>query len=455
MSTPELHSGRRMLALPLALVIALGPAGFAPRAFAQQGVPAYSQAPDERPIDQQELDRILAPIALYPDSLLSQILMASTYPLEVVEASRWSRRYPHLKGDAAVRAAAGMNWDPSVQSLVAFPQILTMMDEKLDWTQSLGDAFLSDEARVMDAIQELRRRAYASGHLRSDGRIAVKQRGNVMIVEPADPQIVYVPYYDPRVVYGSWWWAVPPVYWGPWPGYRIRPGTHIGFFWGGGIALSAAYVYGRFDWPERRVNVVRVQNHYNTVIINRNGAAPRSAPSIQRAQAEPSRWRHDPGHRRGIPYRDPQVRQQFATAAPQRPPEEGRPAEARRPPQEGRHFEAVRPPEERRPSEERRHAVERRSADERRAPIGEARMQEQPVRKSEQRMPDSLPRADPARDQGRRGDDRGRADTGPRRMPEAGKEAARGQPEAGPGKGRQREGRNERAAPGKPGTVPG
>src|SRR5881409_2520845 len=124
-------------------------------------------APRKAPATQQELDQMLAPIALYPDSLLSQILMASTYPLEVVEAARWSRANPNLKGDEAVRAVEQNTWDPSVKSLVAFPQILQMMDEKLGWTERLGDAFLSQQALVMDTVQNLRQKAYEVGNLKS------------------------------------------------------------------------------------------------------------------------------------------------------------------------------------------------------------------------------------------------------------------------------------------------
>src|SRR6185369_13968960 len=115
----------------------------------------------------EQLDQMLAPIALYPDSLLSQILMASTYPLEIVEATRWSKANPNLNGDDAVKAAEQNGWDPSVTSLVAFPQILTMMDERLSWTERLGDGFLAQQAQMMDTVQALRQKAYAAGNLKS------------------------------------------------------------------------------------------------------------------------------------------------------------------------------------------------------------------------------------------------------------------------------------------------
>ena len=269
-------------------------------AFPQQDVPMPPQdAPMQgRPaFTQQELDQMLAPIALYPDSLLSQILMAATYPLEVVEASRWTKANPNLQGDQAVQAVAQNNWDPSVKSLVAFPQILLMMDEHLAWTERLGDAFLSQQAQVTDTVQNLRQKAYAAGNLKSTDQIRVEQQGPTIVVESPNPQVVYVPYYDPLVVYGPWWWpAYPPVYWAPWPGYFVRPGFGAGFAWGIGIGVGAGFFFGAFDWPHRHVNVVDVNNFYynRTVIVNRSNV-----------------WEHDPIHRRGIPYRDPVLRQQF------------------------------------------------------------------------------------------------------------------------------------------------
>ena len=195
----------------------------------QQYVPRQSRPA----FTQQELDQMLAPIALYPDSLLSQILMASTYPLEVVEAARWSKANPNLKGDQAVQAVAQNTWDPSVKSLVAFPQILLMMDEKLNWMERLGDAFLAQQQQVMDTVQSLRQKASAAGNLTSNDQIRVEQQGQSIVVEPANPQVVYVPYYDPMVMYGPWWWPLyPPVYWAPWPGYfiwsEIRGGFRVG-----------------------------------------------------------------------------------------------------------------------------------------------------------------------------------------------------------------------------------
>jgi len=267
---------------------------------------------------QEELDQMLAPIALYPDALLSQILMAATYPLEVVEAARWSKANPNLRGDRAVNAVAQNNWDPSVKSLVAFPQIIQMMDDKLDWTERLGDAFLSQQPQVMDTVQNLRQRAYAAGNLRSTDQIRVETQGQTIVVAPANPEIIYVPYYNPTVIYGTWWWpAYPPVYWGPWPGYHVRPGITVGFFFGAGVAIAAHFFFGEFDWHARHVNVVQVNNFY----FNYNAYVNRERAIYQHVNVTNNRvaWGHDPDHRRGVPYRTVALREQYrrVSAAPE------------------------------------------------------------------------------------------------------------------------------------------
>ena len=288
------HLLTRLLALLLTVSFTL----------AQENV---AMAQDRPAFTQQELDQMLAPIALYPDALLSQIMMAATYPLEVVEAERWSRANSGISGERAVRAVERNNWDPSVKSMVAFPQILAMMSDKIDWTERLGDAFLDQESQVMDTVQDLRHRAYAAGNLRSNDNYRVDSQGNYIDIEQADPEFAYVPYYNPNVVYGPWWWSqYPPVYWAPWPGYRERPGFGAGFAWGVGITLGAEFFFGAFDWPQRHVNVVNVNNYYY----------PRNTGVAYRAS---NSWQHEPEHRRGIPYRAPAVREKFspARAAPE------------------------------------------------------------------------------------------------------------------------------------------
>ncbi|MGH8616870.1 MAG: DUF3300 domain-containing protein, partial [Burkholderiales bacterium] len=277
-------------------------------AFAQMPAPGRQ---DDRPqFRQEELDQMLAPIALYPDALLSQVLMAATYPLEVVQAARWSRANPGLKGEQAVRAVEGRDWDPSVKSLAAFPQVLAMMDERLDWTERLGDAFLGQQAQVMDSVQFLRDKAYAAGNLRSNERMRVTRDDRTIVIEPPEPQVVYVPVYNPTVVYGGWWWpAYPPVYWPAPVVYYPRPAFVSGFVWGVGVAIGAGFFYGACDWPRRQVvNVVNVNNYYYTknVYVDRTTVVNRPAPQ---AQAVPVNWQHNPVHRRGVPYRDPAVRQ--------------------------------------------------------------------------------------------------------------------------------------------------
>src|SRR5213594_4913994 len=283
--------------------------------FAQETVsmPQQDAPTQSRTFTQQELDQMLAPIALYPDSLLSQILMASTYPLEVVEAARWSRANPGLKGEEAVNAVEQRDWDASVKSLAAFPQVLAMMDQQLEWTARLGDVFIAQEPQVMETVQSLRQKAYAAGNLRSTEQAYVVQQGEALAIEPDTPQVVYVPYYDPRVAYGSWWWpAYPPVYWTPWPGYYAYPGYPVGFAWGAGIVVGAGFFFSSCDWRARHVTVVNVTN----VTVNRQGIVNR--PGLTRTA--PALWQHDPLHRRGVPYHIASLQRRFgpATQAGQR-----------------------------------------------------------------------------------------------------------------------------------------
>jgi uncharacterized protein DUF3300 len=261
---------RKLLIALLAVLAALPLASGQARA-------AYSRA---------ELDQMLAPIALYPDPLLSQILMAATYPEEVAEAARWSRAHPGVMGDDAVRMVQDYEWDPSVKSLVAFPQVLTRMEEHPDWTQKLGDAFIVQEPAVMEAVQGLRRRAQEAGQLASDERLRVIEQPGTIVIEPANPQYIYVPYYDPLIAYGPWWWsAYPPFYWAPWPGYvrAYRPG----FWWGSPIGVSVGFFFGGVDWHRRYVRVVRTDNYY-----------VRGSYVNRQAGVTGDRWRRDYWQRR-------------------------------------------------------------------------------------------------------------------------------------------------------------
>ncbi len=265
-------------------------------ALAMAASVAFAQ--ERAPFRQEELDQMLAPVALYPDPLLSQILIASTYPLEVVQASRWSRANPGLRGQDAVSAAGEMDWDPSVKALAAFPQVLAMMDENIGWTERLGEAFLAQQAEVMDAVQGLRRRAEAAGNLRSTEQMRVARQGEVIYLEPPAPEIVYVPYYDPVVVYGPWRWPTyPPVFWAPPRAYYAIPARRPAFLWGSGIAVSNNFFFARPDWQRRQVTVVRNQG-----AVNR-------ATAIRRSEQRPT-WEHNAAPR-AVPFRNPEARQRL------------------------------------------------------------------------------------------------------------------------------------------------
>ena len=220
--------------------------------FAGAAAAQYREAP-RGAFSQAELDQMLAPIALYPDALLSQLLTASTYPRDVAEAASWSRVNSGVRGETAVRLVENEPWDPSVIALVAFPQVLAMMDERRDWTERLGDAFIAQPNQVMDTVQELRARADAAGTLTSGEEIVVQRQGRDYVIESPTPEVMYVPYYDPRVAYGTWWWPeYQPIYWNPWPGYSWRHG-YRGLGWGYGITLGSGFHLSYFDWPRRYV----------------------------------------------------------------------------------------------------------------------------------------------------------------------------------------------------------
>src|SRR5215469_7556348 len=256
---------------------------------------AHSPAPQASQADQQllkpeQLDALLAPIALYPDALLAQILMASTYPLEVIEAERWVTANKNLKDDALKTAVGKQSWDDSVKSLVATPSVLDMMSDKLDWTQKLGDAVLAQQPDVMDAIQRLRQKAQANDKLTSNQQQTVsteQQDGKqVIVITPTQPNTVYVPYYNPAVVYGTWPSPTyPPYYWPP-PAYIGAGILATGLAFGAGYALGrwagGGYWGGGMNWGGNNINVNRNVNINN---INRGGG---------------NNWVHNPSHRQGV-----------------------------------------------------------------------------------------------------------------------------------------------------------
>jgi hypothetical protein len=277
-----------------------------PNLFGQQaGAPAVFK--------QEEMDQLVAPIALHPDPLISQILMASTYPLEVVQADRWAKQNASLKGDALTKALEAQDWDPSVRSLVNFPQVLTMMSEKLDWTQKLGDAFLAQEKAVLATIQSLRAKAQASGNLKTTKEQTVIVEEKIIKIEPASPQVVYVPTYNPTVVYGAWPYpAYPPYYYYP-PGYVA---TSM-FAFGAGVAMGAAwgYAWGNCNWGGGDVDIDVNRNTNINNNINRDQAKQKLQERGQINQKGQGKWQHNAEHRKGVSYRDQGTAQKFNKAS--------------------------------------------------------------------------------------------------------------------------------------------
>jgi hypothetical protein len=294
------------LVVPLAaLAIVLAGPLHAQTTPAPAASPPQGAAPQGAAMSQDQLDSLVAPIALYPDQILVQIFMAATYPLDVVEASRFVKaNREKLKGDAMVTAAQEKNWDPSVQSLTAYPQVLEMMNEKLEWMQQLGDAVLADEKAVMATAQRLRQKASDAGNLKSnEQQKVVVQQDKTIIIEPAQPQTVYVPTYNPAVVYGAWWApAYPPYYYPPppyyYPGYAYGAAA-IGF--GVGLAVGAAWGWAGANWGGGDINI----NTNNNFVRNSNNAEFKN-------RANSGKFEHNAGQRKGVAYRDQGTRDKYA-----------------------------------------------------------------------------------------------------------------------------------------------
>jgi len=290
-------------------------------------LPVQAQA---RMYNQAELDALIAPVALYPDEVLSNILVASTYPDDVRQAAEWSRANAQLTGEDAVRAAQPMPWHPSVKALVAFPDLLGRMNESPQWVADLGAAFREQEPYVMDTVQRLRSRAQANGSLQSNDQYTVQRQGPDLAVYPAQPQVVYVPYYDPYVVYGTWWWpAYRPVFWRPW---YPRPA----------VFASTTFVVRSVDWRQRHIvqpgfhgqvarQVVR-NNQPQPVIQSHTQAQPyiqgRGQPYIQNhaapaqpindsSRARPQAWGQRVEQQREFRRESPRAAPQAPVAIPQ------------------------------------------------------------------------------------------------------------------------------------------
>src|ERR1700756_4506945 len=281
------HRASVLLALVVMVVAVAGVAAQQPTRTA-----STTAAPpaDQTLLKPEQLEALVAPIALYPDALLANMLAASTYPLEVVEADRFVKDKKDLKGDALEAQVAKKGWDDSVKALTAPPSVLDMMSDKLDWTKSLGDAMLAQQADLMDAIQRLREKARSNNKLSStkQQKVTVKQQDGkqAIVIEPADPNTMYVPYYEPATVYGAWPYSDYPPYYFGYPSYIgagvVAAGIAFGTAWA--IGRWGNYWGGRFNWGNRNVYV----NRRNTNV-----------------------WQHNSAHRQGVRYNNASVQQRF------------------------------------------------------------------------------------------------------------------------------------------------
>jgi hypothetical protein len=280
-------------------------------AYVPQDTPAGPAAPL---IPNDQLDSLVAPIALYPDPLLSQVLVASTYPLEIIQLQQWLDKHRDLKGEALVAAVEKEDWDPSIQAMAALPDAVKRLAQDVKWTTDLGNAFLAHQSDVMDAVQRMRMKANAAGNLKSNEQMNVETKvvetKTVVIIQPANPQIIYVPSYNPVVVYG------PPVYLYPYPPIYYPPPSYYAagavFAFGVGVAVGSYYRGGWGYYPgwgrHTTVNINvnnRYVKHYNTVNVNRN------INNVNVNRNVSSTWQHNPQHRGGTPYSNKQVAQTY------------------------------------------------------------------------------------------------------------------------------------------------
>jgi hypothetical protein len=313
----------------LAWVLVAALAAPCPASAQTTAPPPAAQPAGSAPVfTSEQLEQLAAPIALYPDPLLAQVLMASTYPLEIVQAARFVRDHKDLKGDQLDEALKDQTWDDSVKSLVLFPEVLSLMDGKLDWTQKLGDAVLAQQKDLMEAIQRLRARAQAEGNLKStpEQKVAVEPAPasapppapgqpapptQIITIEPANPQVVYVPSYNPTVVYGAWPYPAAPPYYPYPPGYVF--GTAALSF---GLGLATAALWGNCNWGGGHVDVDVNRNSNFSRNVNRSNVASERTSRVQQGQrGNRSEWNHNPENRRGVQYRDQGTQQRYNRAA--------------------------------------------------------------------------------------------------------------------------------------------
>jgi hypothetical protein len=286
-------------------------------------------------IPNDQLDSLVAPIALYPDPMLAQVLAASTYPLEIIQLQQWLLKNKNLKDKALADAVAKESWDPSVQALAALPDVVKRLADDIQWTTDLGNAFLAQQSDVMDAVQRMRKKAQDKGNLKSTEQQKVETKviesKSVILVEQANPQVVYVPSYNPVVVYGPPIYPYPPIYYPPYGYYgaglaiSFGIGVAMGAFWGGGWGWGCG-------WGGNDININRNNNFNRNTNIgggNRNNIGGGNRPSQlpnrgggNRASTLPAgggnagnRWQHNPEHRGGAPYRDRSTADRFGGTA--------------------------------------------------------------------------------------------------------------------------------------------
>lgn len=281
------YFGKQVLASLLAIALILT---ICPQTLSAQDAQASAQTSQAAPYTTQtpdQLQQLVAPIALYPDSLVAQILAASTFPAQIVEADRWVQAHPDLKGDALAQAVDQESWDPSVKALAAFPTVLGNMDKNISWTSSLGDAYYNQEQDVMDAVQVMRQKAQQSGNLKSTPQQTVATQGQTIVIQPATPDVVYVPAYNPWLVYGGPIVAWPG--WYPYPGIWYG-GPYLSFGVGFGVGFFGGYGWGwnhwGFDWHNHAVlynhnrYYSRSNTFYNRNNYYRNGGARGVAANV-------------------------------------------------------------------------------------------------------------------------------------------------------------------------------
>ena len=256
----------------------------------------------------EEIDQMVAPIALYPDSLLAQVLTASTYPLEIVQAARFVQQNKELKGEKLLQAAKDKEWDPSVKAMLSFPDVLLMMSEKIEWTEKLGNAFLGQQKDVMTSVQRLRKKAQESGNLKTtkEQKVIVEEQTKVIIIQPASPEVVYVPTYNPVVVYGAWPYPAYPPYPVYPPGYVAATAA---FSFAAGVAVGAAWSgHGGWGcgWGNNEVNVnVSKQNNFTKNNYN-------NSEKYQKNQnVKNQSWQHNPENRKGAKYPNQNTAQKY------------------------------------------------------------------------------------------------------------------------------------------------